>query len=247
MHLRQYISRVDGTPQNYLLFLPAGAKGPLPLVVVAPFAQKPVRPFLESAHIAWPDDLEDIQNAANTSGVAVALTDGRGNIGDAPIGEADEFEVLNDVNSNYSIDRQRLYLYGTCEGGRRALLLAEHYPGLFAAIGVYGPTLTAYSRYQQGGNDDPFALTGKLSSTPVFLVKGEYDDSPPTADLEAFSAKLKKSGSPSEIEIIPDGMHKQKRVEQRIFPFLVKFKNTQNFVSIEDDYKEAISRAGARE
>jgi poly(3-hydroxybutyrate) depolymerase len=94
---------------------------------------------LESAHIAWPDDLEDIQNAANTSGVAVALTDGRGNIGDAPIGEADEFEVLNDVNSNYSIDRQRLYLYGTCEGGRRALLLAEHYPGLFAAIGVYGP------------------------------------------------------------------------------------------------------------
>lgn len=243
MHLREYISNVDGTPQNYLLFLPAAVRGPLPLILVTPYAQKPVRPFLESSLIAWPDDLEDIQSAVDMSGVAVALLDGRGNVGDAPIGEADAFEVLNDINSRYSIDQHRLYLYGTCEGGRRALLLAEHYPGLFAAVGVYGPTLALYVRSQGGGHEDVFALTDNLSSTPVILVKGEYDDSPPTAALEAFCEKLRKSGSESQIDIIPDGMHKQKKLEQRIFPFLIEHRNARSALSIADQYREAISRA----
>jgi hypothetical protein len=243
MHLREYISKVDGTLQNYLLFLPVGVQGPLPLVLVTPYAQKPVRPFLESSLIAWPDDLEDIQSAADMSRVAVALLDGRGNVGDASIGEADAFEVLNDINSRYSIDQHRLYLYGTCEGGRRALLLAEHYPGLFAAVGVYGPTLAVYFRSQSGGHDDMFVLTDNLSSTPVILVKGEYDDSPPTAVLEAFCEKLIKSGSESQIDIIPDGMHKQKKLEQRIFPFFIKHRNARSAVSIADQYREAIIRA----
>ena len=171
------------------------------------------------------------------------LKNGRGNVGDAPIGEADAFEVLNDINSRYSIDQHRLYLYGTCEGGRRALLLAEHYPGLFAAVGVYGPTLALYVRSQGGGHEDVFALTDNLSSTPVILVKGEYDDSPPTAALEAFCEKLRKSGSELQIDIIPDGMHKQKKLEQRIFPFLIEHRNARSALSIADQYREAISRA----
>jgi len=245
MHLRQYISKIDGTPQNYLLFIPAAAKAPLPLVLITPYAQKPVRPFLESSLIAWPDDLEDIQKAADTSGVIVALSGGRGNVGDSPIGEVDAFEVLNDTNSNYSIDKEKIYLYGTCEGGRRALLLAEHYPGLFAAIGVYGPKLTADGSGQQGGLDDPFVLADKLSSTPVFLVKGEYDDIPPTADLDLFCDKLKESGSVCQTEIIPDGMHKQKKVEQIVFPFLVKHRIARSLVVMADEYKDAVNRANA--
>jgi len=225
MHLRQYISKIDGTPQNYLLFIPAAAKAPLPLVLITPYAQKPVRPFLESSLIAWPDDLEDIQKAADTSGVIVALSGGRGNVGDSPIGEVDAFEVLNDTNSNYSIDKEKIYLYGTCEGGRRALLLAEHYPGLFAAIGVYGPKLTADGSGQQGGLDDPFVLADKLSSTPVFLVK--------------------ESGSVCQTEIIPDGMHKQKKVEQIVFPFLVKHRIARSLVVMADEYKDAVNRANA--
>jgi hypothetical protein len=75
------------------------------------------------------------------------------------------------------------------------------------------------------------------------LTEGEYDDSPPTAELEALNEKLKRSGSPSQIDIIPDGMHKQKRVEQLIFPFLVRYKNDRNPVQIVDQYEKALSRA----
>jgi dienelactone hydrolase len=252
MHLREYFSKVDRTRQYYLLILPTRVKEPLPLVIVTPYGQKPERPFLESSLIAWPDDLEDLQDAADASGVAVALTDGRGNIDDSPLGEADAFEVLNDINNNYAIDKQRLYLYGTCEGGRRALLLAEHYPGVFSAVGVYGPLRTTHSQLtkvspmKMGTGEDPFNFANKLSSTPVLLVKGEYDDLPKTAEFEAFYVKLKQAGSESQIEIIPDGMHKQKRVEQGVFPFLVMHSNARNHVLISDVYKEAVSRAVMR-
>jgi dienelactone hydrolase len=242
MHLREYISKVDGTTQYYLLFLPYKAQSQLPLVLVTPYAQKPERPFLESSLLAWPDDLEDIQNAADLNGVAVALTDGRGNAGVSLAAEADAFEVLNDLNNSYSLDTSRLYLYGTCEGGRRALLLAEHYPGVFAAVGVFAPTLSAYSRSQLNGPDDVFASVDKLLSTPVFMIKGEFDDYPPTAMMEAFQQRLVKNGSASEIKIILNGMHKEKKVEQMVFPFLVKHHSTGKALSIAEQYRAAISR-----
>lgn len=244
MHLRVYKSAVDGTQQDYLLVLPEAPLENLPLVVVMPYAEKPERPFLESSLIAWPDDLEDLRHAADLSHVAVAVINGRGTVGDAPIGEADAFEVLADIVSSYPINKKRLYLYGTCEGGRRALLLAEHYPNTFAAVGTYGPLLLPYNRASQKRHDDVVSLATALSSTPVILVKGEFDDSPPTPAFKAFYSLIASAGSPSEMAIIPDGMHKQKRVENLIFPRLVEHSRPET-LSVIDLKDEAIRRVKA--
>ncbi len=243
MHLREFISKIDGTPQDYLLFLPRAIHGPLPLVILMPYAVRPQRPFLEGTFLSYMDYLITLQHAADASEAAVALINGRGTVGDAPIGEADAFEVLDDINNNYPIDKSRLYLYGNCEGGRRALLLAEHYPGAFAAVGVYGALLTGYGRDALNKHGDPLSLVQRLSSTPVILTQGEFDYFPPIAATEAFYQKLISIGSASEIDIITDGMHDQDgAMEENVIPLLVAHRNVGNSTPIAELADKARSK-----
>jgi hypothetical protein len=66
MHLRGYVSQIDGTTQYYLIYVPEKASGPLPLVIDMPYYQQTERPFLESAlAIGWPQALDDIKRAAD--------------------------------------------------------------------------------------------------------------------------------------------------------------------------------------
>jgi hypothetical protein len=235
MHLREFKSKVDGTQQNYLLYLPQATHGPLPLVIIMPYAVTRQLPFLESALLTYFDYLVKLHHAADANGIAIAVINGRGTVRDAPIGEADAFEVLDDINNNYSIDKSRLYLYGNSEGGRRALLLAEHYPGVFASVGTYGALLTAYGGTYPNGHGDPSSLVNQLSSTPVILTQGESDDFLSIPTLKAFYESLTRAGSASKIEIVPDGMHDQDgTMEEDVFRLLATYKNTHEFMPIAD-------------
>jgi hypothetical protein len=236
MHLREYISQIDGTPQNYLIYVPDSVRGPFPLVIDMPYAQQTERPFLESSlPIGWPQALDDLKRAADQAGFAVAVINGRGNVGDAPIGEADTFEALKDVLSGYNIDVLRIYLFGTCEGGRRALALAKHYPGVFAAVGVYGPAL----------NSDMMSRMDGLAKTPVSILQGEYDDVPPRGILNTFFVKLKQLSPSSELNIYPDGVHGTSASEARLFPWLSLHTNDSVSPPIQKTISESLSKVNA--
>lgn len=247
MHLREFVSQIDGTLQNYLIYVPEKVSGPLPLVIDMPYAQQPERPFLESAlAIGWPQALDDIKRAADHAGIAVAIIDGRGNVGDAPIGEADAFEVLNDLTKSYNIDTHKLYLFGTCQGGRRAIMLAEHYPGVFAAIGTYGPALGAkrsiLSRFWFGRHDGVYSQMDNLVITPIKVLQGEYDDVPPKAVLNEFIRTLRKISPSSELEYYPDGTHGTNASEARLFPWLAQHRNASVAPPIQKLMGESLSK-----
>lgn len=246
-HFREYISKVDNATQPYWLYIPSVHAEKMALVVVMPYAENPVRPFLESALIAWPDALGALERAAGKNMVAVAIINGRGTVGDAPIGEADAFEVMRDITKAYAIDEERIYLYGECEGGRRALLLSEHYPGVFAGVGTYGPSLDTDSRgdkskfEERSGN--VFSLAQNLSSTVVVLVKGEFDEESPTAEIVALQNRLKELSIQSSLDIIPEGLHKRRRPEDTIFPGLVTHSRKSQTNSVEQCFQTAVSKA----
>lgn len=225
-HLREFQSSLDGASQDYLLYIPQAPRYPLPVVFVLPYAEAPNRQFLESSLIAWPDDLVAMEHAADVNHVAVAVINGRGTVGYAPIGEADFFEVLHDINRALRIDPNRLYLYGTCEGGWRALLLAEHHPSLFAAVGTYGPLLRPFrGRYfdtNWEGYNNIVALARNLSTLKVIVVKGGLDPRSPLPATREFVGHLRKEGVDTTLDIIPDGMHKERDLESRIFPMLAR-------------------------
>lgn len=218
-HLREFNSRIDGSRQYYLIDIPKGPKAKLPLVIVMPYAISTQRPFLESSLISYSTVLEEVREAANESHLAVAIIYGRGTVGDAPIGEADALEVIYDISHHYPVDERRLYLYGICAGGRRAIALAEHYPSLFAAVGAWGPSLKAEAG-DGGWRDDPFRLTDRLADTPLVLLKGALDEDLPDQMLIDFADKVRKEGDGVYLAIVANAMHDPIRMEQVIFPRL---------------------------
>jgi len=156
----------------------------MPVVIEMPNVVRSERPFLESAlAIGCPNALDNLKRAADISGLSVTVINGRGAVRDAPIGEADAFEAVNDILSHYSIDRQKIYLFGTSAGGYRALMLAEHYPDLFAGVGVYGPGMGVARLGRPLGSEDlhsgVFSQMNSLSSVPVHIFQGEFDYEPP--------------------------------------------------------------------
>jgi hypothetical protein len=245
-HLREYKSAIDQTMQYYLFYIPEGHAANMPLVVEMPYAVSTQRPFLESAlAIGWPKALDNLKLAADKSGVSTAIVNGRGSVGDAPIGEADVLEAINDVLSHYSIDRQKIYLFGTSAGGYRALMLAEHNPDFFAAVGVYGPGLgvppLAQPLEDQQLHTGVFSQSTRLSVVPVKILEGEYDYEPSRQILEEFFNELRQGNSASEMTLLKDGMHGTSDAESLLFPWFVRFAAVKqsNFL---DTVNEAISK-----
>lgn len=232
-HLREYTSDLDGGVYNYLLDIPDDADPAMGLVVIMPYAVATQRPFLESAFISYSVVLDQIKYAARQSHVAVAVLGSNTEFGNSPEGEARTMEVLRDIAINYHIDPARLYLYGVSEGGRRALLLAEHHPDLFAAVGVWGPMLNG-----NGGDvgvQDPIALASAIADTPVALLKGQLDAEVPDQTFLGLSDELKKLGNDHVIvQIVPNAMHDPMRVEKMMFPLLTEFRNRLTANSIEE-------------
>jgi len=213
MHFGEYISAIDGQPQNYFFYVPTLPSAHIPIVVITPPTLEHSRSFLEGRLVSDPDELDRIAAAADANGLAVLIVNGRGSVHSAPIGEADVLEALHDIQQTLSIDPARIYLYGSCEGGRRALVLAEHYPTVFAAVGEYGAEGTASDEnagvaetWTHRGNFTEYA--DNLRDTPVIMVYGDHDANTSVSVASSLYAAMRNRGVNALFKIIP-GEHSQ--------------------------------------
>jgi len=238
-HLREFVSAVDGAQHNYFLDVPETRSGAMGLVVVVPYAVSKPRAFLESSFISYSAVLAQVGQAAEEAKLAVAIVNAEDSTGESDRDEVEIFEMLKDVASHYSIDPKRVYLYGVSEGGRRALILAEHHPNVFAAIGTWGAELSAGPSI----TDDPVGFAKQLASTPVLLFKGDLDDEFPTSDTLTFGKTLEALGNQDvTVRIVPNAMHDPLREESVIFPLLARYQNANPSTSINDLAANAVSR-----
>jgi len=246
-HFRVYISRSDGSRQPYLVYMPRGVSGLVPLVVEMPYATQPLRPFLESAlAIGYPDALEDLAEAADRVGFAVAVIDGRGNAGFSSLGESDALEVISDLVSALPVDEMRIYLYGTCEGGARALKLAEDYPAVFAAVGVYGPAIDTNDSWMTkliARKQGVFAELQNLNGIPVHVEEGQFDNVPSRDTLDEFMKRLRAISSRSMLVTQKDGLHGTNAAESRVFPWLMQFQSHGTRSDIATATDDVVSKA----
>lgn len=223
--LESFTSTIDGAKQYYRIFKPHDADRASPLIIEVPYEQVPERPFLSSSFLSWPLTFRFAEAAAERLHAIYVVSDIRGNIGTAPLGEREALELLDHIRSLYSVNPARIYLYGVCEGGRRALTLAAHYPGVFAGVGVYGPL--SYSPYGVASKESPNlvfspTLLEQLKATPVVLICGTRDSAVSRSQLSSFADQLNHLGGHVLFRILQDGTHKQPRLEQMIFPELTK-------------------------
>jgi predicted peptidase len=104
--------------------------------------------------------------------------------------------ILDDVVSQYAVDRERIYLTGHSMGGRGAWYLASKHPDRFAAIAPMsgGPTIAAWA--------------GRLKEMAVWAFHGAKDDLIPLAESQRMVDALKAAGN-NEVKftILPDRDH----------------------------------------
>lgn len=225
LHLREYISAIDGAREPYLICVPDSYGSPVPLVVTLPPLLGTGRPFLEGAFLSSMNDLEGLERAANDSHALVVRFGNRGNLQDAPMADAQFFEVLADVEHDFNIDKRRIYLLGYSESGRRALLLGEHYPSLFAGIATYGALTGAYdgdeSHAKWAEVNNISSMMRNLDNTATIIVNGDRDETSSLKDAEKLNEELVANGVSSSFHLLHYGVHIQPNTESIMIPLLM--------------------------
>jgi len=129
--------------------------------------------------------------------------------------------ALKDACERYHVDRNRVYLTGTSNGGNGTWFLAMHYPDLFAGAAP----MAGCPQTGKGRIDFPYLLN--LLNVPVYVCHGEKDETIPIrADRKAVDL-LVEQGYDCHLDAIPDGGHgsPQQRVPQILEWFSGKQRN----------------------
>src|ERR1039457_4695073 len=77
------------------------------------------------------------------------------------------FAAIEQVKHDYAIDPSRIYLFGSCSGGREALALAAKYPDRFVAVGLVSPE-AEFNPVAPLRPTDPMAAVWLNQKTPLF-------------------------------------------------------------------------------
>ena len=102
--------------------------------------------------------------------------------------------LLDDIVSQYQIDKDRIYITGLSMGGYGTWQLALDYPNRFAAIApICG----------KGTPED----AGKIKHLPVWVFHGAKDDVVPLKHSEEMVDALKKIGENVKFTVYPDTGH----------------------------------------
>jgi len=185
-HIRSFVSKIDNSVNNYAVYYPEnlspGTK--VPLVIIMPWVAKQ-NPFIESWHLAFIDHIEFLEKEAKKYGFAIMWQSARiyEQYNFTPMVPTTSFEALNDLTNDYKIDMSKIYLQGTCSGGLQALLMADRYPTLFAAVGVEGPEIS-YLRCENNDCQYPTQWTKEnslirtsinLTKIPLYIANSKND------------------------------------------------------------------------
>ena len=103
-------------------------------------------------------------------------------------------ELLDEVESKYSVDSARIYVTGLSMGGNGTWKLASHQPERFAAI---APICA-------GGNP---SKVNKLANLPIWAFHGELDDIIPLEKAKKMIDAVKKTGGTPKFTVYPGVGH----------------------------------------
>jgi hypothetical protein len=227
LHLRGFISAIDGQTEHYRIFVPRGNQasqaGGLPIVLIMPTDMSATRPFIESAFVAHQIEAETLADLAEKKGCAVLWVGFRCQPSGSPCDFAHFDEVLNAVKQDYHIDDQRIYLTGECGGGTLALMYNVEWPGRFAATGVINSLFHSFKirhaksdifwsvpAYQRWLNENDPVVPVIQSIRPSLLVLHDGTADEGHGELrysQAFAAQAKAAGYQFTFSQLPPTLH----------------------------------------
>ncbi|MFO7945387.1 MAG: prolyl oligopeptidase family serine peptidase [Armatimonadota bacterium] len=195
-----YITCNDNTAQPYHLYLPPDytPDTPTPLIVFL-HGWVPTTSILDP----WllPQDVLDI---AGRHGCMLLIPYGRRNTDFQGVGEMDVLRTMEEVQSLYPVDGDRIYLNGVSMGGMGAWTIALRHPGLFTAVTpVAGQTemyrwwgwdkskMAPFKRWLVEW-DNPYHLAPAMRNQRFFVQHGENDSLIPAEQSRLMVQKARE-------------------------------------------------------
>jgi len=118
---------------------------------------------------------------------------------DAQRSEQDVMNVLQLMRDEFSVDSNRIYLWGHSMGGAGTYHIAAKYPDIFAGLGVAAPAPEA---------DAPMNnILNKIKHLPIFVLQGDEDTAVPVERTRDWIAKMQELGMQHVYVEIPGGDH----------------------------------------
>ena len=118
---------------------------------------------------------------------------------DAQRSEQDVMNVLQLMRDEFSVDSDRIYLWGHSMGGAGTYHIAAKYPDIFAGLGVAAPAPEA---------DAPMnSILNNIKHLPIFVLQGDEDTAVPVERTRAWVAKMQELGMQHVYVEIPGGDH----------------------------------------
>lgn len=136
--------------------------------------------------------------------------------------EADfALRALDDVQREFAVDPDRIYLTGLSRGGLGTYYIAyRHAPRFSAILAVCGRVLPTSDVRRSGAlwlenspvvpaeDGDPFsALAERLKETPTWIFHGDADPQVPVEESRRLFAELQKRGAPARYSELPGVGH----------------------------------------
>ena len=118
---------------------------------------------------------------------------------DAERSEQDVMNVLQLIRDEFSVDSDRIYLWGHSMGGAGTYHIAAKYPELFAGLGVAAPAPEADAPMNE--------ILNNIKHLPIFVLQGDEDTSVPVERTRAWVAKMQELGMQHVYVEIPGGDH----------------------------------------
>ena len=198
----------DDNLKEFIFYTGNRQRQGVPLVIVTPYALSGDF-LLEDWYMSNLDYMEPDMALAGQYGFALALIYAEGKNHTAEKTENEIIAVIRRLELEHRIDRKKIFLFGECEGGRRALIQLMRSPERYAACALSSPvTLT-------GSNDGvPINLIPFMGNTPIMIRHGINDEVVSVENSRKFVAEAKKYGLPVEYLETTDShifLHKDNR------------------------------------
>ena len=188
-----------------------------PLMIVVPYALE-FDSLYQDWYIRNLDPIETYNALADQYGFALAYIYAGGKNYTAAKTEKEITAVINRLAIKYDIDKSNIFIYGECEGGRRALVQLSLTPEKYAACAVIAP-LTIFG----GADGVPINLIPLMGNTPVIIKHGIYDEVASVENSRKFVAEAQKLGLPvNYIETNDSHLQINKEHNKIIFELLSK-------------------------
>ena len=118
---------------------------------------------------------------------------------DAQRSEQDVMNVLQLMRDEFSVDSNRIYLWGHSMGGAGTYHIAAKYPDLFAGLGVAAPAPEANAPMDN--------ILNSIKHLPIFVLQGDEDEAVPVERTRTWVAKMAELGMQHVYVEIPGADH----------------------------------------